>query len=114
MPSGGPPPHRIQRIHIGDGMCDTIRLSQLYCPLVSAEERVRLEAIIATRNRPQKHVTRARIIRHSDQLNVAEIGRLSGVSRALVWRRQRRYAETGSMVFFVKAAESPANAERCP
>ena len=71
-------------------------MSQTVCPLVSAEDRVRLEAIIADRNRTQKHVARARIILHaSDQLNVAEIARLSGVSRPAVWRWQRRYAETG-------------------
>ena len=71
-------------------------MSQTVCPLVSAEDRVRLEAILADRNRPQKHVARARIILHSsDLLNVAEIARLSGISRPSVWRWQRRYAETG-------------------
>ncbi|MGI9418201.1 MAG: IS630 family transposase [Geminicoccaceae bacterium] len=71
-------------------------MSQTVCPLVSAEDRVRLEAIMADRNRTQKHVARARIILHSsDRLNVAEIARLSGVSRPAVWRWQRRYAETG-------------------
>jgi transposase len=66
------------------------------CPVVSAEDRVRLEAIIADRNRTQKHVTRARIILHScDRLNVAEIARLSNVSRPSVWRWQRRFAEAG-------------------
>jgi transposase len=55
-----------------------------------------LEAIIADRNRPQKHLARARIILHSsDRLNVAEIARLSGVSRPAVWRWQRRFAEAG-------------------
>ena len=77
-------------------MCDTERMSQDVCPLVSAEDRVRLEAIIADRNRPQKHGARARIILHSsDRLNVAEIARLSGVSRPSVWRWQRRFVEAG-------------------
>ena len=71
-------------------------MSQDVCPLVSAEDRVRLEAIIADRNRPQKHGARARIILHSsDRLNVAEIARLSGVSRPSVWRWQRRFVEAG-------------------
>ena len=71
-------------------------MSQDVCPLVSAEDLVRLEAIISDRNRPQKHVARARIILHSSGwTNVAEIARLSGVSRPAVWRWQRRYAETG-------------------
>ena len=77
-------------------MCDTSRMSQNVCPLVSAEDRVRLEAIIADRNRMQKHVARARIILHSsDRMNVAEIARLSSVSRPSVWRWQRRFAEAG-------------------
>jgi transposase len=55
-----------------------------------------LEAVIADRNRTQKHVYRAQIILHSsDRLNVAEIARLSGVSRPAVWRWQRRFAEAG-------------------
>lgn len=73
-----------------------MRMSQDVCPVVSADDRVRLEAIIGDRNRTQKHVARARIILHSsDRLNVAEIARLSGVSRPAVWRWQRRFAEAG-------------------
>ena len=71
-------------------------MSQTVCPLVSAGDRIRLEAIIADRNRTQKHVARARIILHSsDRSNVAEIAGLSGVSRSAVWRWQRRFAEAG-------------------
>ena len=71
-------------------------MSQTVCPVVTADDRVRLEAIIGDRNRAQKHVARVRIILHSsDRLNVAEIARLSGVSRPAVWRWQRRFAEAG-------------------
>jgi hypothetical protein len=78
--------------------------------VVSAEDRVRLEAIIADRNRPQKHVIRARIILHSsDRLNVAEIARLSSVSRPAVWRWQRQFAEAGFDDFSVKEAASRAS-----
>ena len=57
-------------------------MSQTVCPRVTVDDRVLLEAIIGDRNRAQKHVVRARIILHfSDRLNVAEIPRLSGVSR---------------------------------
>ena len=77
-------------------MCDNIDMSQDVCPIVSAEDRVRLEAVIADHNQAQKHVARARIILHSsDRLNVAEIARLSGVSRPVVWRWQRRFADAG-------------------
>ena len=77
-------------------MCDNTGMSQDVCPIVSAEDRVRLEAVIADHNQAQKHVARARIILHSsDRLNVAEIARLSGVSRPVVWRWQRRFADAG-------------------
>ena len=38
------------------------RMAQIVCPWVSAADRARLEAIVADRNRAQKHVARARII----------------------------------------------------
>ena len=87
---------RIHRMHVGVAICDTIVMSQAVCPLVSAEDRVRLEAIIADRKRTQKHVARAVIILHSsDRLNVAEIAKHSCVSRPAVWRWQRRFVEAG-------------------
>ena len=71
-------------------------MSHDVCALVSAEDRGRLEAIVADRNRAQKHVARARIILWSaERMNVAEIARLSAVSRPAVWRWQRRFAEEG-------------------
>jgi hypothetical protein len=71
-------------------------MSQTVCPLVTADDRVRLDAIIGDRNRPQKHGARARIILHSsDRLDVAEIARLSDVGRPAVRRWQRRFAEAG-------------------
>jgi hypothetical protein len=42
-------------------MCDAGRMAQIVCPLVSAEDRARLEAIVADRNRAQKHVVRAKL-----------------------------------------------------
>src|ERR671910_2940014 len=77
-------------------MCDAGCMAQIVCPLVSAEDRARLEAIVGDRNRAQKHVARARIILHSaDRLNVAEVARRVGVARPAVWRWQRRFAEAG-------------------
>jgi DNA-binding MurR/RpiR family transcriptional regulator len=71
-------------------------MAQIVCPVVSAEDRARLEAIIANRNRAQKHVARARIILGSAaRLPVAEIARRAGVGRPAVWRWQRRFAEDG-------------------
>ena len=63
---------------------------------VSAADRARLEAVVADRNRPQKHVARARIILHSaERLDVAEVARRAGISRPAVWRWQLRFAEAG-------------------
>jgi hypothetical protein len=45
-----------QAIHRREWTCDAGRMAQTVCPLVPAEDRARLEAIIADRNRAQKHV----------------------------------------------------------
>ena len=77
-------------------MCDAGRMAQIVCPWVSAADRARLEAIVADRNRAQKHVARARLILASaDRLSVAEVARRAGVGRPAVWRWQRRFAEAG-------------------
>ena len=71
-------------------------MAQTVCPLLSAEDRQRLAAVLAGRNRPQKHVARARIILHSaERLDVAEVARRAQVSRPAVWRWQQRFAEAG-------------------
>ena len=59
-------------------------------------DRARLEAIVNDRNRPLKHVQRARIVLLSaDRLPVLQVAVRAGVSRPVVWRWQRRYAEAG-------------------
>jgi transposase len=64
--------------------------------LVSAADRARLAAIVADRNRPQKHVWRARVVLLSaDRLGTAEIMRRTGLSKPSVWRWQERYLEAG-------------------
>jgi transposase len=71
-------------------------MAQIVCPLVSAEDRARLAAIVVDRNRPHKHVARARIILHSaERLDVAVVARRAQISRPAVWRWQQRYAEAG-------------------
>jgi hypothetical protein len=61
-----------------------------------AEDCARLAAIIGDRNRPYKHVQRARIILLSaERLPVAEVAQRAGLSRPTVWRWQRRYGEAG-------------------
>src|SRR5437868_14369147 len=71
-------------------------MAQTVSVIVSAEERVRLAAIVGDRSRPLKHVQRARIVLHSaNRLPVLEVARRASVSRPAVWRWQRRYAEEG-------------------
>ncbi len=71
-------------------------MAQSVCPLVSADDRARLEAIVADRNRSQKHAARARLVLLSaERLEVAVIARQAGISRPAVWRWRQRFAETG-------------------
>jgi len=53
---------------------------------VSAADRARLEAVVADRNSPQKHVWRARIVLGTaDGLGTGEIMRRTGKSKPCVW-----------------------------
>src|SRR5436853_246136 len=57
-------------------------MARSVCLVVSAGDRARLEAIAADRNRPRKHVARARLVLLSaDRLDVAAVARQAGVSR---------------------------------
>lgn len=63
---------------------------------VSAADRARLEALVAERNTPQKHVWRAWIILLTARgLGTMAIARQTGKSKPTVWRWQRRYMEQG-------------------
>jgi transposase len=63
---------------------------------VSAANRARLEAIVADRNSPQKHVWRARIILLTAAgLGTVEITRSAGRSKNCVWRWQKRFMQQG-------------------
>jgi len=86
-------------------------MAQIVCPLVSAADRARLEAIVADRNRTQKHGARARIILGSAaRLSVAEVARRAGVGRPAVWRWQRRFAEAGVDGLLRDATRKPGKA----
>jgi transposase len=86
-------------------------MAQIVCPLVSAEDRARLEAIVADRNRAQKHAARARIILASaERLPVAVIAKRAGVGRPAVWRWQRRFAEAGVGGLLREASRKPGKA----
>ena len=71
-------------------------MAQTVCVIVNVEDVARLEAIVADRNRPLKHVQRAQIILVSAQRSpVLEVAHRTGASRPAVWRWQTRYAEEG-------------------
>jgi len=71
-------------------------MAQIICVIVSAADREQLQAIVGDRNRPRKHVERARIVLASADRGPAQrIAAGVGVSRPTVWRWQRRFAEAG-------------------
>src|SRR3981081_1171368 len=63
---------------------------------VTRADRLRLEAIIADRSTPQKHVWRANVIlATADGCGTAEIMRRSGKSKPVVWTWQARFMAEG-------------------
>lgn len=63
---------------------------------VTATERDRLEAIVADRNSPQKHVWRAGIVlATADGLGTVAIMRHTAKSKTVVWRWQERFSQEG-------------------
>ena len=71
-------------------------MAQQVCVVVSAAEREQLMAIAADRNRPRKHVERARIVLASAERHSAQqVAQSIGISRPTVWRWQQRFAESG-------------------
>ena len=65
-------------------MCGAGPMAQSVCPVVSAADHARLEAVVANRNHAQKHGTWVRIILGSaERLNVAAVARRAGVGRTL-------------------------------
>src|SRR5215472_14530076 len=71
-------------------------MAQQVCVVLSSAEREQLAAIAADRNRPRKHVDRARIVLASaDRYPAQRVAQHVGVSRPTVWRWQQRFAELG-------------------
>ncbi len=59
-------------------------------------DRERLEAVIASRNSPQKHVWRARFVLLSgDGVGTMEIQRQTGKGKPTIWRWQERFMTAG-------------------
>ncbi len=63
---------------------------------VTPGDRARLEAVVADRNSPQKHVWRVRVVLlTADELGTAEIMRRTGKAKSVVWRWQERFMHEG-------------------
>src|ERR687893_666894 len=63
---------------------------------VSPADRRRLEAIVADRNSPQKHVWRAKVaLAAADGHGTTAIGRRTGLSRPSVRRWRERFVQEG-------------------
>jgi DDE superfamily endonuclease/Homeodomain-like domain len=63
---------------------------------LSAAERSELEAAVANRNSPQKHVWRAKIVLlTADAHGTADIMRATGKAKTVIWRWQERFGEEG-------------------
>src|SRR6188768_775855 len=63
---------------------------------VSADDRQRLQAVVAAPKSPQKHVWRARIVLLSaDGLGTSSIMAATGKSKTCVWRWQERFMHEG-------------------
>src|SRR5271163_4494130 len=68
-------------IHKCGRMCESVGMAQTVCVLPPAKDRERLLAVVADRNRPLKHVQRARIVLCSaDRLPVQEVARRASVT----------------------------------
>jgi hypothetical protein len=63
---------------------------------VTASDRSRLEALVAARGSPQKHVWRARIILlTADGVGTVAIMAATGKSKTCIWRWQERFMAEG-------------------
>jgi transposase len=71
-------------------------MAQTVCVILSSSDRQALAAIVADRNRAQKHVERAQVVLASAERGpVQQMAIHLGVSRPMVWRWQQRFAEQG-------------------
>ena len=71
-------------------------MAQTACVILGSLDRQMLEAIVADRNRPRKHVERAQVVLAAAEHGpVQQVATRLGVSRPMVWRWQQRFAEQG-------------------
>src|SRR5271168_3499544 len=84
-------------------------MAQQVCVVLSIAEREQLTAIVADRNRPRKHIERARIVLASaDRGSAQGVAQTISVSRPTVWRWQQRFAEAGAEGLLRDKTRKPA------
>lgn len=84
-------------IHKPGWLYESVGMAQTVSVVVGAGDRERLAAVLGDRNRPQKHVQRARIVLLSaERLPVLAVAVQAGVSRPSVWRWQQRSRKRAS------------------
>jgi hypothetical protein len=89
-------------------------MAQQVCVVLSITERELLAAIAGDRNRPRKHVERARIVLASaDRHSAQRVAQSIGVSRPTVWRWQQRFAESGFEGLLRDKTRKPGKAPLC-
>jgi hypothetical protein len=82
---------------------------------VTRDDRRRLEAIVADRSAPQKHVWRANIIlATADGCGTTEIMRRSGKSKPVVWAWQARFMAEGVAGLLRDKSRKPGKAPLPP
>src|ERR671938_1146443 len=83
-------------IPLGSRRCESQRMRSGVEVRLGPGDRERLEAVIASRNSPQKHVWRARIVLLSaDRVGTMEIQRQTGKGKPTIWRWQERFMTAG-------------------
>src|SRR5712675_1790642 len=64
---------------------------------LSRSERSSLEAVVANRNSPQKHVWRAKIVLlTANGCGTAKIMQATGKAKTVIWRWQQRFRDEGA------------------
>ena len=77
-------------------------------------DRIRLEAVVADRNSPQKHVWRARIVLlTAEGEGTNAITRTVGKDKTVVWRWQERFMREGVAGFDPRQDPALAHSRRC-
>src|ERR687883_579619 len=83
-------------IPLGSRRCESQRMRSGVEIRLGPGDRERLEAVIVSRNSPQKHVWRARIVLLSaDGVGTMEIQRQTGKGKPTIWRWQERFMTAG-------------------